>query len=222
MLDFVEIMSNVEYTTTYFPEAMLETVRSTSLPLFMANVHCLMSNTVKTQWMKESHIKEELNRIRKQVQQIALEVCITILDVAMIRCIGVHSRLYAVVQSTIASQLKSFILGVTGNIEMSKDLLHKNSNFMVKDAGKSGCRFLRKVMEYKDEQTKQYKFDLIGSISSFEDRFMDAEDRDFLVKILKSLARGNTVQIKSTDIAPMMSKAAGSKQEESQLEKLNP
>ena len=44
---------------------------------------------------------------------------------------------------------------------------------------------------------------------------MDAEDRDFLVKILKSLARGNTVQIKSTDIAPMMSKAAGSKQEES-------
>jgi len=54
MLDYVEIMSNVEYTTVFFPEAMLETVRSTSLPLFMANVYCLMAGPVKTLWMKDS------------------------------------------------------------------------------------------------------------------------------------------------------------------------
>ena len=56
LLDFVEIMSNVEFTTTFFPEAMLETVRSTSLPLFMANVYCLMAGPVKELWIKESQI----------------------------------------------------------------------------------------------------------------------------------------------------------------------
>jgi hypothetical protein len=65
MLDFVEIMANVELTTTFFPESMLETVRSTSLPLFMANVYCLMAGPVKTLWMRESHIKAELNTLRK-------------------------------------------------------------------------------------------------------------------------------------------------------------
>lgn len=54
LLDFVEIMSNVEYTTIYFPESMLETIRSTSLPLFMANVYCLMAGPVKTLWLKDS------------------------------------------------------------------------------------------------------------------------------------------------------------------------
>jgi len=65
MLDFVEIMTNVELTTTFFPESMLETVRSTSLPLFMANVYCLMAGPVKALWMRESHIKAELNTLRK-------------------------------------------------------------------------------------------------------------------------------------------------------------
>jgi len=65
MFDFVEIMANVELTTTFFPESMLETVRSTSLPLFMANVYCLMAGPVKTLWMRESHIKAELNTLRK-------------------------------------------------------------------------------------------------------------------------------------------------------------
>ena len=56
MLDIVEIMTNVELTTTFFPEAMLETVRGTSLPLFMANVYCLMAGPVKTLWMEDSYI----------------------------------------------------------------------------------------------------------------------------------------------------------------------
>ena len=67
LLDFIEIMYNVELTTRFFPESLLETVRSTSLHLFMANVYCLMSNSVKTEWMKDSNIKKEINRIRKKV-----------------------------------------------------------------------------------------------------------------------------------------------------------
>ena len=123
MLDFVEIMSNVEYTTTFFPESMLETVRNTSLPLFMANVYCLMAGPVKKLWMIDSQIRGELNIMRKQVQKVAIETCLTILEVAIVRNIGVHTQNFAVVQNTLASCLKQFILGLTGNVELSKEML---------------------------------------------------------------------------------------------------
>ena len=67
MLDIVEIMSNVELTSTFFPDSMLETIRSTSLPVFMANVYCLMAGPVKNLWMTDSYIQAELNSLRKQV-----------------------------------------------------------------------------------------------------------------------------------------------------------
>jgi hypothetical protein len=65
MLDLIEIMINIEHTTNFFPDAMLETVRTTSLPIYLANVYALMINTVKTEWMKDSLIGKELNTIRK-------------------------------------------------------------------------------------------------------------------------------------------------------------
>lgn len=97
MLDFVEIMTNVELTTIFFPESMLETLRSTSLPLFMANVFCLMAGPVKKLWMRDSHIKAELNTLRKQVQKVAIDTCLSLLDIAITRLIGVHSTHFAVV-----------------------------------------------------------------------------------------------------------------------------
>jgi len=130
LLDIVEIMNNVELTTTFFPEGMLETVRSTSLPLFMANVYCLMAGPVKTLWMKDSHIKDELNTLRKQVQKVAIDTCLTLIDVAIVKGINVHGPHYAITQNTLAGNLKQFILGVTGNVELSKEFLHRNSNFM--------------------------------------------------------------------------------------------
>ena len=47
MLDLIEIMSNVENMTMYFPDNMLEAVRNTSLTMFMANVYSLMIGPVK-------------------------------------------------------------------------------------------------------------------------------------------------------------------------------
>jgi hypothetical protein len=97
-----------------------------------------------------------------------------------------------VVQNTIASQLKIFILGSTGNIELNKELLHKNSNFMIKDQGKTGCGFLRKIMDYQKGK-EPVSINFVSSILAFEDRFLDPEDKDFLVRIIKSLAKGNRV-----------------------------
>lgn len=121
MLDFAEIMTNLELTTEFFPESMLETVRNTSLPLFCANVFCLMVGAVKNLWLKDSLIKEELEVIRKQVKRIAVKTCLIIVDISIVKCIGKHSISYAVVQDRLASSLKQFILGVTGNVELAKD-----------------------------------------------------------------------------------------------------
>ena len=65
MLDYAEIMTNLELTCEFFPESMLETVRNTSLPLFCANIFCLMTGNVKKLWLKDSLIKEELEAIRR-------------------------------------------------------------------------------------------------------------------------------------------------------------
>lgn len=55
LLDLSEILTNIELTTTYFPDSMLETVRNTTLPLFMGNVFSLMTGPAKTHWLKSSN-----------------------------------------------------------------------------------------------------------------------------------------------------------------------
>ena len=101
LLDMVEILTNIELTTTYFPDSMLETVRNTTLPLFMGNVYSLMSGPVKRIWLLRSHIQPELEVIRRSLKKLAIQSCITILDVAIVKCVGVHTKNYAVVQNRI-------------------------------------------------------------------------------------------------------------------------
>lgn len=182
MLDYAEIMTNLELTCEYFPESMLETVRNTSLPLFCANIYCLMTGHVKKQWLQQSLIREELEVIRKQVKKLAVKTCLIIIDVSIVKCIGKHSISYAVVQDRLASSLKQFILGVTGNVELSKDQLHKNSNFMVENS--TGSRFLKKVLEKVNPATGTYEVDFVKVLYEFEERFLSLKDRDLLLSIL--------------------------------------
>jgi len=182
MLDYAEIMTNLELTCEYFPESMLETVRNTSLPLFCANIYCLMTGHVKKQWLQQSLIREELEVIRKQVKKLAVKTCLIIIDVSIVKCISKHSISYAVVQDRLASSLKQFILGVTGNVELSKDQLHKNSNFMVENS--TGSRFLKKVLEKVNPATGTYEVDFVKVLYEFEERFLSLKDRDLLLSIL--------------------------------------
>lgn len=99
LLDLSEILTNIELTTTCFPESMLETVRNTTLPIFMANVYCLMVGPVKKLWLTESENKRELEVIRKSLKKLAIESCITIIDVTIIKCVNVFTKNFAVVQN---------------------------------------------------------------------------------------------------------------------------
>jgi hypothetical protein len=72
LLNLVEILTNLELTTRYFPESMLETVRNTSLPLFMGNVFSLMIGPVKKIWLGKSKNFRELDIIRKSLKKLAI------------------------------------------------------------------------------------------------------------------------------------------------------
>lgn len=137
MLNFCEILTNMELITMYFPDSMLETVRNTSLPLFMGNVYSLMIGPVKA-WLKDSLIHEELEVIRKSLKKLAVESCLVILNRAIVKHIGLHVKNYAVVQDRLGQCLKQFLYGITGNIELSKEQLHRNLNFLtINNAGQT-------------------------------------------------------------------------------------
>ena len=92
-----ELLTNIDIVVRYFPDSMLETVRNTTLPLFMGNVYSLMIGPVKHLWLKTSVIKKELETIRISLKKLAVESCITLLDVTLVKCVGVHTPNYAVV-----------------------------------------------------------------------------------------------------------------------------
>ena len=54
---------------------------------------------------------------------------------------------------------------------------------------------MRKVLNVRDEKG-ELRVNFVQSIVDFEDRFLAEEDKNFLIRILKSLARGNLVMVK--------------------------
>lgn len=84
--------------------------------------------------------------IRLTLKKLSIESCLKILDVAIIKCIGVHTKNYAVVQNRIGQSLKQFIFGVSGNIEISKESLHRNQNYLIES--NAGQKFLRKILNH--------------------------------------------------------------------------
>ena len=54
---------------------------------------------------------------------------------------------------------------------------------------------MRKVLDMRDERG-ELRVNFVQSIVDFEDRFLAEEDKNFLLRILKSLARGNLVMVK--------------------------
>ena len=126
----------------------------------------------------------------------------------IVKYINVHQTNMAVVQNNLASNLKQFILGVTGEDNLSKDVLHSNSNFMALRDNKNGCTFLRKVMlktkivESHNNKTEEPVVNFIENLNQFEDRFLSNEEKVLLISILESLAKGKLLKVQRTIVKP--------------------
>ena len=70
-------------------------------------------------------------------------------------------------------------MGLTGNLELSKDALQKHINFIT--INNSGVAFLKKLLK---------QIDIIEKVREIEDRFLPDGDKDFLIMILESLHKG--------------------------------
>ena len=80
----------------------------------MANVVAIMEGPAKKEWLYDSLIRDELEILRKKLKEVALEVCLTILDVAIIKHVNVWTTNNGIVQVALANVVKQFILGITG------------------------------------------------------------------------------------------------------------
>ena len=111
-----------------------------------------------------------------------------------------HTKNYAMVQNTLASTLKSYILIIIGNVEMSKDVMHKAINFItVTDDSHSSEGGLYDPRNYSTSLVcKLYKrgVNIKEGVTTFEERFMSESDKDFLEMIVDSMQKGQHVQIK--------------------------
>ena len=86
----------------------------------------------------------------------------------------------------IAQAIKNFVLGVTGNSELTKEVLAKQFNYMVVEEKPIGIPFLKRILK---------KVELQSSIEFIEERFLSSEDKAFLVMIIESLTKGHKVHV---------------------------
>ncbi len=84
--------------------------------------------------------------------------------------------------------MKQFIFGVSGNVEISKESLNRNQNYLIEN--NAGQKFLRKILNHLKPGGDQYTLDIVAAIHYLDDRFLDEEDKQMCLIILKSLARG--------------------------------
>lgn len=86
------------------------------------------------------------------------------------------------VQSQIAQSIKQFVMCLTGNNEVSKEVLVKNMNYITYDENQQiGVKFLKRILK---------RVDLLSRIEDIEERFLPDGEKQFLIIVVESLTKG--------------------------------
>lgn len=121
------------------------------------------------------------------------------LEVGILSKVGAPSKNYSVIQNKYATTLKQFILSINGNHELSKEVLHKQINFICQEEDSkdivepiySGKNYATSLIRKMSKE-----INILKAIRDFEDRFMPYEDKDLLEMIIKCILKGQKVQVK--------------------------
>ena len=65
--------------------------------------------------------------------KLTVSICAHVLQQGVVKKIGEHSKNFAMMQNKLGQTIKSYIMTITGNLELSKEVLHKSLNFMCSD-----------------------------------------------------------------------------------------
>jgi len=93
--------------------------------------------------------------------------------------------------------LKSYIMTITGNSELSKEVLHKQINFICQDKESQESDSVYSGKNYGiiliKQMVKKCGVNIPKYIRSIEERFLSEADKDFLLMILESMIKGQKV-----------------------------
>jgi hypothetical protein len=88
--------------------------------------------------------------------------------------------------------IKGFVLGVTGNSEVNKDVIQKQYNYIsggTESGGPNkilGIPFIKRILKH---------IDLYGGVEQIEDRFMPDGEKHLVMMVLESLQKGKRIQV---------------------------
>lgn len=90
-------------------------------------------------------------------------------------------------------------MSITGNLELSKEILHKQINFICQDEEHRSGNSEDSLYSGKNYSVNlMRKFDSLGidlkrGVNALEERFMEPSDKDFLTMIIDSMNKGQRV-----------------------------
>ena len=181
---------------------MLDQVSQTNFMVLLTNAYC-MAKKIKKHWIGGCQTKTTQQKAEfylKNIIKLTVQVLSDVVKHGVLDKVRQHSKNYAMVQNTLASTLKSYIMIIIGNVEMSKDVMHKAINFItIEEDAQPSQGGLYAPRNYSTSLIcKLYKrgVNIKQAITNFEERFMAESDKDFLEMIVDSMQKGQHVQIK--------------------------
>jgi len=111
---------------------MLDQVGNTNFMVLLTNAYC-MARKIKKFWLPGRQTEAARQRGEfyvGSVLKLTVRALVDVLNRGLLQKIGHHTKNFAVVQNKLAMTLKAYIMTIIGNVEMSKDVMHKSINFI--------------------------------------------------------------------------------------------
>jgi hypothetical protein len=199
--NLMEMLGNFYLITLHFGDLTMEQIANTNFMVYIVNSYCLLRKAKKF-WLDDCTDKKIKAGIESAIS-ISMNLCTQVLaqvvGQGIVNRINLHSKNYAMVQNKLGLTLKQFILTITGNAEMSKDVLHKQINFICSSESDDMELSLYRGKNYAPIIMKHIcreNINLKNAIQSFEERFVGTPDKDFLSMIIDSMMKGRQVHVK--------------------------
>lgn len=199
--DCLEILSNFQLIVQHFGQGVLDQVAQTNFMVLLTNAYC-MAKKIKKFWIGNCQTKTTQQKGEFYLQNIiklAIQALADVLKHGVLAKVNAHTKNYAVVQNKLAHTLKSYLMVIVGNVEMSKDVMHKSINFITVDEDAHSEDGLYAPRNYSTNlicQLFKRGVDIKRGVSDFEDRFMLESDKEILLFVVDSMQKGQRVQIK--------------------------
>lgn len=197
--DLIEILSNFQLITQHFGDSILEQVSNTNFMVYLTNVYCL-ARKIKKIWLPDfkdcnKQAQYQVETCLDHVIKITITVQFDVLQRGLLNKIGQRTPNYSVVQSKIATTLKSYMMCIVGSQELAKDVLNKQVNYMCQtDLEKSEQKGLYSGKNYSIAFLKtlvKRGLTMKQSLREFDDIIMDDDEKQLLLIVLESIEQSD-------------------------------